>query len=172
MIFRASPLVISKLRKYTQKKNIPDKSNESNQINGSNKSSEEENSEDSNLYTCNTKSKQISKRKQRSHDESKDERHSTIKRKKRKLHYKTIPNHENENETDNECNMVSSTKKRKISPFGIKRRRTIKVQWTNDECRAVLSAFPNAIEYYRLNKKLPSFKKINEARLKYPILRN
>ncbi|XP_071581232.1 uncharacterized protein [Temnothorax nylanderi] len=169
---KISPLVISKLHKYTQKEGIPDKSNESNQNNGSNESSEEENSEDSNSYTCNTKSKQISKRKQRSHDESKDERHSTIKRKKRKLHYKTIPNHENENETDNECNMVSSTKKRKISPFGIKRRRTIKVPWTNDERRAVLSSFPNAIENYKLNRKLPSFREINKAKLKYPILKN
>jgi len=45
---------------------------------------------------------------------------------------------------------------------------SIKIRWSDEERRAVLSSFSTAIK----NMKLPSFKEINEVKLKYPTLKN
>lgn len=66
---------------------MTNESDENNQNDGNNESNEEDTNNDSNSYTCNTMSKQISKRnlkRSKEHDESKDKEHLTIKRKKRK----------------------------------------------------------------------------------------
>lgn len=55
-----------------------------------------------------------------------------------------------------------------VSPFGSKRRRINKIRWSNDERTAALSFFRKNIE----SKKLPSFHEINQAKLKYPILKS
>jgi len=55
-----------------------------------------------------------------------------------------------------------------VSPFGYKRRAISKIRWSKDERIAVLSFFHKNID----NKKLPSFKEINEVKLKYPVLKS
>ncbi|XP_072763370.1 uncharacterized protein [Anoplolepis gracilipes] len=64
-------------------------------------------------------------------------------------------------------NDVNNTQRRKISPFGSTRKSTYKVRWTNDERTIVLSSFKTFIK----NKKLPSLRKINEIKIKYPVLK-
>lgn len=54
------------------------------------------------------------------------------------------------------------------SPFGPKRRTVNRVRWSNDERTAALSSFHTIME----KNKLPSFREINEAKVKHPILKN
>ncbi|RLU23849.1 hypothetical protein DMN91_004057 [Ooceraea biroi] len=64
-------------------------------------------------------------------------------------------------------NVNNSIKKKKTSPFGTTRKSTRKIRWTDDERTVVLSSFQTAIK----NKTLPSFRKINEVKAKYPVFK-
>ncbi|XP_071579372.1 uncharacterized protein [Temnothorax nylanderi] len=68
-------------------------------------------------------------------------------------------------------NVNNTRKKKKTSPFGPSRRSAHKIRWTNDESSPVLSSFQTYLHSTDNKTKLPSFRKINELKVKYPVLK-
>ncbi|XP_071652150.1 uncharacterized protein [Temnothorax longispinosus] len=56
------------------------------------------------------------------------------------------------------------------SPFGPSRRSARKIRWTDDEGSIILSSFSTYLHSTDNKTKLPSFREINEIKVKHPVL--